>query len=97
MATGHPSGLANLSSTWQGFLYYYAHGFLGYFLGVFNTWSYIIYIILWQSILRLNPTTFPEHARPKTSKRVSDAQDSNSNDENDDERFNSPLQRKRDK
>jgi hypothetical protein len=57
---------------------------MAYIFGFFKTWSIIVYIILWQFSLGLNPISFPESVRPKSSKRqrdfdkISDKQDSNS-------------------
>ncbi|CAG2162684.1 unnamed protein product [Oppiella nova] len=48
--------------------FYFAYGLLAYVLGMFTTWSYIVYIVLWKVSVSLSAQSFPEPMRPKYRK-----------------------------
>ncbi|CAG2119652.1 unnamed protein product [Medioppia subpectinata] len=50
--------------------FYFAYGLMAYLLGFFNTWSYVVYIILWHQSVGLSAHSFPEPIRPKYRKTV---------------------------
>jgi len=50
-------------------IYYFAYGFMAYIFGFFNTWSYLLYLILRFMSVNLSPASFPETVRLKYSKK----------------------------
>ena len=55
--------------------FYFSYGLMAYFLGFLNTWSIVIYIIIWKLCLNLDPIDFPESVRPTLIKNISDSED----------------------